>query len=75
MKRIKYYTIHCTTEERDRGVEHYERFDTEAQALKRANEISNDEFITVEKHNEVFTRNEWLPDWDLGENWFTRIDF
>ena len=74
MKRIKYYVIHCTTEERDRGVEHHERFNTREEALKRSNEIHKDEFIAVEKHHEVYERNDWLPDWDMGEGWFERID-
>lgn len=74
MKRIKYYVIHCTTEERDRGIEHYEKFDSKKEALKRAGEISNEEFISVEKHNEVYVINEWRPAWDMGENWFEIID-
>jgi len=36
MKRIKYKVIHCTVEERDNGKEHYESFDTEKEAIKRA---------------------------------------
>ena len=74
MKRIKFYTIHCTTEERDKGIEHYEAFNTKEQAIKRAKEISNDEFISVEKHNEKYERNNWLPDWDM-EDWCENIDF
>ena len=77
MKRIKYYVIHCTTEERNRGVEHYEQFDEVKKALKRADEInysSADEFVCVEKHNEKYERNEWLPDWDMGEGWCEMID-
>lgn len=74
MKRKIYYTIHCTTEERDKGVEHHERFATKELAIKRANEISPDEFVCVELHNEIFTRNEWLPDWDMGDRWFENIE-
>lgn len=77
MKRIKFYVIHCTKEERDKGVDHWESFDTKETALKRADEINhnNIEFIAIEKHHEIYERNEWLPDWELGENQFERIDF
>ena len=75
MKRVVYYTIHCTTPERDKGIDHYERFATKDEAIKRAKELSNDEFISVEKHNEIFLRNDWLPDWELGDNWFENIEF
>lgn len=78
MKRIKYYVIHCTSEERDRGIEHYERFDEKELAIKRAKQIDIDserkEFIVVEKHNEKWVRNDWLPDWDMGDNWFENIE-
>ena len=73
MKRIRYYVIHCTQQERENDKEHYEEFETEEQALKRAEKISNDEFIAVEKHNEVYERWDWLPDWNMGENWCERI--
>ena len=75
MKRIKYKVIHCTVEERDNGKEHYESFDTEKEAIKRAREISNDEFIAIEKHHEVYERWQWLPDWDMGDNWFEKIEW
>ena len=77
MKRIKYYTIHCTEEERNRGVDHYERFDTEEEAKKRADEInySETEFISVEKHHEKYENDEWLPDWEMGDKWNERIDY
>ena len=75
MKRIKYYVIHCTTEERDNGKDHYESFDDEKDAIKRAKEISNDEFISVEKHNEIWERNQWLPDWNMGDNWFEILEW
>jgi len=68
MKRIKYYVIHCTSEERDSGKDHYEPFNSLSLAIQRAKEISNNEFISVERHHEVFERNEWLPDWGMS-NW------
>lgn len=74
MKRIKYYVIHCTPEERDGGKEHYESFDSKADAFKRAKEISNDEFISVEKHHEIYERYDWLPDWNMGDSWLEIID-
>lgn len=77
MKRIKFYVIHCTAEERDRGKEHWESFNKKEDALKRADEInySNLEFIAIEKHHEIYKRNEWLPDWELGQKQFERIDY
>jgi hypothetical protein len=74
MKRIKYKVFHCTTKERDSGKEHYESFDKKEDAIKRASEISNDELISVELHHEVYERNEWLPDWDMGKNWCENIE-
>jgi len=66
--------IHCSSEERDKGVEHWEKFSTKKQAINRAKKISNNEFIAVEKHHEIFERNDWLPDWDMGYDWFERIE-
>jgi len=75
MTRTRFYVIHCTVEERDHGTEHHERFDSKQQAIERAKQISLDEFIAVEKHNEVFTRNDWLPNWDMGESCSETIDW
>lgn len=74
MKRIIFYVLHCTTEERDNGIEHYEPFNTKKEAIQRAGQISKDEFIAIEKHNEIYERNEWLPDWDMGDTWFENVD-
>lgn len=73
MKRIKYYVIHCTIEERDLGQEHYEVFNTQEKAIERAKQINNDEFISVEKHQEIWTRHDWLPDWE-NTNWCQIIE-
>ncbi len=75
MNRIKYYVYHCTIEERDSGKEHHEPFDSSKDAIKRAKEISNDEFIAVEKHHEVYERWDWQPDYDMGDGWLETIDF
>lgn len=75
IKRIKFYVLHCLPEERDMGKEHYESFNSEQEAIKRAKEISNDEFVSVEKHNEIYERNKWLPNWDMGDEWLKIIDW
>lgn len=55
MTRIIYYTIHCTVEERDNGKDHFEKFKTQEEAIKRANELPADEFISVEKCIQEYT--------------------
>ena len=74
MKRIKFYVNHCTVEERDRGKDNTEQFDTEAEARKRYAEISNDEFKNIEKRHEIYDRWQWLPNWDMGEDWSETIE-
>ena len=76
MKRIKYYVIHCTEKERDNGKDNYEQFNSLSLAMARAKELAgiSNEFISVERHHEIFTRNEWLPDWDMGDKWNETIE-
>lgn len=75
MTRISFYTIHCTTEERDNGIEHHERFTCKSQAVKRAREVSPDEFVAVEKHIEIYERYDWIPHHALGDDWMEVVSF
>jgi hypothetical protein len=72
MKRIIYYVWHCTTQERDKGIDHLEPFDSEVKAIKRAKEIPADEFVSIEKRHEIYERLDWQPDFNFESE---TIDF
>ena len=75
-RRIRFYVVHCTAEENERGAYHYEGFAILAEAVKEAKKTKND-FVVVEKHHELREpppsgfvyrqpEREWEVDHDAG---------
>lgn len=74
MTRTVYYTIHCSSEENQTGTFHYsEPYTLKELAVKNA-KLIKDDFVTVEKHDEILQDYDWLPQWEKT-NWNETIEF
>lgn len=72
MKRKKYYVTYANPQDYQKGVYHFSPpFDTLQEARKFATNLKN---IRIELHNEIYERNEWLPDFDMGDSWLEIIE-
>ncbi len=75
-RRIRFYVVHASAEENERGTCHRKGFATLPEATKEA-EKTKDDFVVIEKHHElrepapsgfVYRKpeNEWEVDHDAG---------
>lgn len=75
--RIRYYVVHASAEENDRGMYHHSRPYANLEIAKRHAAEVQDDFVVVEKHHElrdpapsgfVYRKpeNEWEVDHDAG---------
>ena len=72
MKRKVYYVTYANSEDFQKGVYHFSPpFEKLQEARKFANNLPGWEDMNVrfELHNEIWERNEWQPDFDMGDKW------
>ncbi len=74
MKRIIYKVSYANSDDYQKGQYHFSPpFKKLSDAKKFEKKFSNMN-ARIEKWNEIYERNEWLPDWDMGNSWMEIIE-
>ena len=69
MNRKVYYTTYVSHEEFQNGaLPHFSKPFKTLDEAKEFEKSLGDMNTQIELHHEIFSRNEWLPDWDMS-NW------
>ena len=75
MIRTVYYTTYVSHEEYQNGaMPHYSKPFNTLEEARTFEKTLGDMNTKIELHHEIFERNEWLPDWDMGNSWCEVID-
>lgn len=64
MKRTVYYVISASAEENQNGTFHYSRSFNDLYSALGMYEDTHNDFISIEKHQEVYRNHDWHVNWD-----------